>query len=230
MDAWASRLTVVWSRVVVPLVLVGVVSAMIALTEQFADVTGLAVLYMAAVMIAAILGGRGAAVIAALAAFIAFDLFFILPRYTLTVANPAEWVTLSVLLLTGLVTGQLAALVRQRTREARANERASSVLFRVAHEIASRPLADGLETAAGILRDAIDAAGVRIEVRTGSPITVAAGEADAVRYMEVTGRHSEGHVLASGACRPERPSCRYSICRVLHFGHHAPASAPDSSR
>lgn len=125
MDAWASRLTVVWSRVVVPLVLVGVVSAMIALTEQFADVTGLAVLYMAAVMIAAILGGRGAAVIAALAAFIAFDLFFILPRYTLTVANPAEWVTLSVLLLTGLVTGQLAALVRQRTREARANERAS---------------------------------------------------------------------------------------------------------
>ena len=193
-DQWSTIVV----RVALPLALVGLVSGVIALAEQIADVTGLAVLYMGAVMVAAIVAGRGAATIAAIAAFLAFDVLFIQPRYTVAVSDPAEWVTLCVLLLTGLVTGQLAALVRQRTYEARANERAASVLYRVAHEMAGQTLDAALQSTATILCDAVDAAGARIEVHSaGGEVTVAAGDAEALRYMQSTGRYSEGRILAT---------------------------------
>lgn len=193
-DRWSA----IAVRVALPLALVGLVSGVIALAEQIADATGLAVLYMGAVMVAAIVAGRGAAVIAAVAAFLAFDVLFIQPRYTVIVSDPAEWVTLCVLLLTCLVTGQLAALVRQRTYEARANERAASVLYRVAHEMAGQTLDDALQSTATILCDAVDAAGARIEVHSaGGDVTVTAGDAEALRYMQSTGRYSEGRILAT---------------------------------
>ncbi|MGE3858142.1 MAG: ATP-binding protein [Dehalococcoidia bacterium] len=184
------------ARVGVALLLVGLVSAVLAMFSRFVEVAGLAVLYIAAVLVSALVAGRGAAVVAAVGAFLAFDLLFVEPRLTLTVAEPAEWLTLLVLLVTGLVTGQLAALVRQRTREAQANERAASVLYAVAHAIATRPFEEAMQAITTTLLEAVGASAVRIDTPMHS---VSSGSDAARRQLQDTGSVGEARILgASG--------------------------------
>ena len=71
-------------------------------------------LYLLVVMGAAHWLGRWPAVLASLLAVLSFDWFFVAPRYTLTVTDPAEWLALGVFLLTAMVISQLSALIRQR--------------------------------------------------------------------------------------------------------------------
>ena len=67
------------------------------------------------------------AILAAVAAFFAYDFFFIQPHYALTVKRADEWVALGLLLAAGIITGQLAVALRDRAREAGAvNGRRSS--------------------------------------------------------------------------------------------------------
>ncbi|MFA7248127.1 MAG: ATP-binding protein [Dehalococcoidia bacterium] len=187
-----------WVRTGLALAVVGAVSGAIALARPYTPVAGLSVLYIAAVLVVAIVAGRAAAVTAAVASFLAFDLLFVVPYYTVTVADPVEWITLSVLLLTGLVTAQLATLVRRRTDEARLNERAASVLYRVAHVMAGESLAGGLQETAAVLTNAVGATAVTISVsRDPEPLVASSGDQEALRYVRGLGRYGEGRILAS---------------------------------
>jgi two-component system sensor histidine kinase KdpD len=57
------------------------------------------------------------AVLAALLAFLAFNFFFVEPLHTLHVADPQELLALGILLITAMVTGQLAAALRAKPRQ-----------------------------------------------------------------------------------------------------------------
>ncbi len=72
-------------------------------------VTSLPMLYLAAVVASALMGGRVAAILAAVLAFLAYDLCFIEPRGTLTIQHREELVTLVTLVVVALLTGALAA-------------------------------------------------------------------------------------------------------------------------
>jgi len=191
-------------RSLLALALVAVVSLVLAAAERVAEVTGLAVLYIVAVIVAAIVAGRAAAVVAAVGAFLAFDVLFIEPRYTLTVENPAEWVTLLVLLSTGLVTGQLAALVRRRTEEALANERASAVLYSVAHAISTDSLERAIDAVAAILCEAVRAEGVRVELPNVEGVSAEAGDARALEHLRRTGAFGDVHILGADSVQAAR--------------------------
>lgn len=78
-------------------------------------------LYLLVVMGVAHWLGRAPAVLASLLAVLSFDWFFVEPRHTWNVTNPAEWLALGVFLLTAIVISQFSALIRQRAEiEARA--------------------------------------------------------------------------------------------------------------
>src|SRR6266566_3554196 len=102
---------------------VALVSLFIGFVLGQGNLTDISMLYLLAVLATAVAFGRGPAVFAALVAFIIFDFFFVQPVHQRTVSDPQEWISLLFLLLTAIVTGQLAAGQRQRANEARQRER-----------------------------------------------------------------------------------------------------------
>src|SRR5690242_794764 len=112
-------------------------SLAIALVGQIGHVANISLLYLLVVLWLAAWVGRGPAILASVLAFLAYDLFFIPPLYRFTVDDPTEWLSLIALLVTSLVTGQLASAVRDRAREALQSQQRTATLYGVAQLIAS---------------------------------------------------------------------------------------------
>ncbi len=94
--------------------------------------------YLVAVVATALLTGTPGAIVTAIASFLLYDFLFIEPRFTLTVAEPGEWLSVVLLLFVGVVVGQLAALQRSRTEIARAREREARAQFELSRAMATR--------------------------------------------------------------------------------------------
>lgn len=143
----------------------------------------ISMLYLIAVLAVAAGFGSGPAILASVAAFLAFDFFFTEPYYTFTVADPTEWVALLLFLATAVITGQLAAGQRRRAEEARQREREALLLYDVARLLASGDLRPALKTIAERIGDELGVAGVAIEIADRAIGTVSAGQ---VRMLTVT--------------------------------------------
>jgi two-component system sensor histidine kinase KdpD len=148
---------------VLALGLTAIVTGVIAAIEQIADVANISMLYLFAVMASAIFFGNGPAILASIAAFLAFDFFLIDPRHRFTVSEPEEWVALGLLLVTGVITGQLAAALRNRAREAKGREREAVVLYDVVHLMTGPDLRESLAAVAERLRQELALAAVIID-------------------------------------------------------------------
>jgi len=161
--------------------LTAIVTGVIAVIDQIGDVSNISMLYLLAVMAAAIAAGSGPAILASVAAFLAFDLFFIDPRHRLSVSEAEEWVALGLLLVTGVITGQLAAALRNRAREARRREREAVVLYDVVRLMTGPDLRESLAAVAERLRQELALAAVVIgfDGGTATGLRVEAGDADA---------------------------------------------------
>lgn len=103
-------------------------------------------LYLPAVMLAA-LAGRGPALLASSLAVVAFDLCFVPPRFRIVVENPRHIVTFAVMFAAGLAIGTLAerlrgqvALARAAALKAQTEELRSALLSSVSHDLRT-PLA-----------------------------------------------------------------------------------------
>ena len=142
---------------------VAVVTALIAALGRF-HLANASMLYLIVVLLGAVALGRGPAVTAAFGAFLASNFFLVEPRFSLTVANPEEWVTLILLLLTAVVTGQVAAGQEQRAEEAEANASESRLLSEVAQLMAEPNLDPALGRVAERLREELGVLAVRIVV------------------------------------------------------------------
>jgi two-component system sensor histidine kinase KdpD len=91
----------------------------------------LGVLYVFAVLPVAVLLGGVASVAVAGASMLAFNFFFLPPLYTFTLAEPSNWFSLAVFLVTAIVVSELASRSRQRaTESALLAEIATSLLQR----------------------------------------------------------------------------------------------------
>jgi two-component system sensor histidine kinase KdpD len=95
------------------------------------------VVFIPAVITAAVLGGFGPGIVAAVLSVLAFDFFFVPPYFTLAVADVEYVVTLLVLAAVALLVGTLAARLRRQVETARKRERRLEVLYRL-----SRALSD----------------------------------------------------------------------------------------
>ncbi len=125
-------------------------------------------------------------------------------------SDPAEWLHAVLLLFTGLIVGELAALQRQRVDDARQREREAVALFRASHALATREMVVAvLPRLAGILRDNAGMDRVWLSLGPGGREQAAAGTdpdvttaVDAARAAggggpvpAVVARHTEGPLL-----------------------------------
>ncbi len=94
--------------------------------------------YLVAVVATAFVGGTAGAVVSAIGSFLLYDYLFTDPRYTFTIKDADEYLSVILLLFVGIVVGQLAALQRSRTRDAQEREREAYALFRVSRSLATR--------------------------------------------------------------------------------------------
>ena len=89
------------------------------------DKAHVALLLLLVVLGGSAAGGRALGVTLAVAAFLAFNFFFLPPYHTFVVANPLDWLVLLVFLVTGLVAAQL--LYRAQSEAIAAGRRAAEV-------------------------------------------------------------------------------------------------------
>ena len=101
------------------------------------DLANIVMLFLLAVVGAALRFGRGPAVLAAFLNVAAFDFFFVPPRMSFAVSDAQYLLTFAVMLVVGLVTGQLTAGLRYEARIASHREARSRALFEVARELSS---------------------------------------------------------------------------------------------
>lgn len=89
----------------------------------------LSMLYLAAVLLSAVIAGRFSALLAAILSFLAYNFFFIEPTGELTVAQPQEVLSLVIFIAVALAAGQLAARLREQVELARSQARQSQALL-----------------------------------------------------------------------------------------------------
>ncbi len=113
--------------------------------------------YLPAVLAAAALWGFGPALVAGIAAALAYNFFFTVPVHTLRMDRVTDVVTVAVLLIVALVTSQLAAAIRAQARVAAAHAARNATIAGFARQLlscgAERDIADTAAAELGQLFD-----------------------------------------------------------------------------
>jgi two-component system sensor histidine kinase KdpD len=114
------RLIVVALEVVLA---VAAATALVALLDKIAPITGLGVIYLLAVLAVAVRRGSSAALAAAVLSVLTLNYFFIAPVHRLTIADHENVAALGVFLVVAVVVGHLAGAARDRAHDAAERER-----------------------------------------------------------------------------------------------------------
>lgn len=104
-------------------------------------------LYLPAVLGAAVFYGLRPGVFAAIASALAFNFYFTRPIHTLRITNPEDVATVALLFLVALVTSQLAARMRTEARAAQSNAARNATIAGLARQLLS---CSNSEHAAGV--------------------------------------------------------------------------------
>ena len=131
-----------------------VITGAVGALEASLDIPDASAVYLLAVVGIAVAFGTTPAVLTAIGAFLLYDFLFTEPRFTFTVRDPGEWLTVLLLLVVGTVVGRLAGRQRARADAALAREREARALFNVSFSIAGRrDTAEALPSVVEILRN-----------------------------------------------------------------------------
>ena len=126
--AWAAGATAIATLVATPLL-------------RYFDLANIVLVFLLAVVAVAARFGRGPAIAAAIANVLAFDFFFVPPRFSFAVSDVQYLFTFAILLVVGLIVAQLTSSLRYQARVARYRETRAQQLFELAREL-SGALAD----------------------------------------------------------------------------------------
>jgi K+-sensing histidine kinase KdpD len=172
------------------------------LIEPFRATIGLenvVILYLLVVVAAAASGGRAAGVVAALSAALAYDYFLTTPYHTLVIDSLAQVITVTLLVVTGVVVSIGGRLRRRSAAVAQAHADAIRVLHRVTETAAAggpvdRVAAEGLQRLLGARRVSVlrrSPAGFAVAVDVGD--TRAPLDLEALTHLDREGRIPPGH-------------------------------------
>jgi two-component system sensor histidine kinase KdpD len=162
-------------RVAVPVLAVGAttllglgVSALIALQN-------LSMLFLAAVLLSAVLAGRFSALLASVLSFLAYNFFFIEPTGRLTIAQPEEVLSLAIFVAVALASGQLAARLRLSMDRIGRQARQAQALLDFARKMSGAfGQEQVLDTMASHLHGALGRASVVLATDDGGELVLAA--------------------------------------------------------
>ncbi len=147
--------------------------------EQGLGVQDASPVYLVAVVLAASVLGTWAAVATSAVSFVVYDFLFTSPRFTLSVSDFAEWLSLLLFLIVAVVIGRLASLQRDRAEEADRRVREGVALVAMSRDVA---MAATFEEAAADIALRLQADGEMDEVW----VEVADGPGRAVAWTGLT--------------------------------------------
>jgi len=107
-----------------------------AILDQFLDVRNLASVLLLAVLTAAVTFGLWPALYACFLSALAFNFFFLEPRYTLTIRDPESIVAFAVFLAVAVIASNLTARVQRQAVAARSRARATEDIYSFSKKLA----------------------------------------------------------------------------------------------
>lgn len=118
------------------------------LVDLIVDIPNLSLVFVLPVVVAAVSFGWGPALAAAIGSVLCYNFFLIEPRFTLRVADPANWWALGLLLLVAAIVSTLAAQSRARALQALRHVEQAEVLQGLARALTAAADRDAIAQAA----------------------------------------------------------------------------------
>jgi two-component system sensor histidine kinase KdpD len=112
------------------------------------DLVNIVMVYLLGAMAAGLWLGRGPSAVCAIANSVAFDYFFIPPRFSFYVAERQYLLTLVSMVIVALVIANLMVSIRRQTEAAAARERRTATLYALCRDLAAAPDASSIAAAA----------------------------------------------------------------------------------
>jgi len=103
----------------------------------FMDLPDLEMLFLLAVMVAAVWFGRGPSILAAALGVASYDFFFVAPFHTFTVDDRRYFLTFGMMFAVSFAMSELAGRLRRQQRDAQAREERTAVLYALTRELSS---------------------------------------------------------------------------------------------
>jgi two-component system, OmpR family, sensor histidine kinase KdpD len=126
-----------WPEYGKSLVLVIAATAVSELAFQFLSPTNLVMIYLLAVVLAATRLGRKPAIMTAFLGVLAFDFFFVPPRFTFAVTDTEYFITFAALFTVGVVISTLVSQSRERAEAIRVREVQTASLYYLSRDLAA---------------------------------------------------------------------------------------------
>ena len=127
------------------------------LMYPYFDLSNLIMVYLLGVLLTATSCGRGPAILISLLSVLAFDFFFVPPRFSFTVDEAQYIVTFIVMFLVALVISHLATMMRQQAEIARLQERQAAAMHGLSRQLAStRGIVNILQVAVRYISEIFD--------------------------------------------------------------------------
>ena len=112
--------------------------------HDWLGITNVALVFLTAILIGAVLHGLGPSLAACLLAMLAYNFFFLPPIYTFTIADPENVVALFFFALVAVIASNLAARVRAQALSARLRARQTDDLYQFSRKLAAAVTLDDL--------------------------------------------------------------------------------------
>jgi two-component system sensor histidine kinase KdpD len=156
------------------------------LMYPYFHLSNLIMVYLLGVMLTATGCGRGPAILMSLLSVLAFDFFFVPPRFSFTVEEAQYIVTFMVMFLVALVISHLAAGMRQQTAVARLQERQAAAMHGLSRQLASTRGVDKiLQVAVQYISEIFDGEVLALLPGEKGKLNVAAGDLASVVHKDI---------------------------------------------
>ncbi|GFO53093.1 two-component sensor histidine kinase [Geomonas sp. Red276] len=130
------KVTVRWPGFARSLVLVLFASLLCEPVRLYLAPTNLVMIYLLAVVLAATRLGRQEAILTAILSVLAFDFFFVPPRFTFAVSDTEYFITFAALFTVGMVISTLVSQARERADAIREREVLTATLYYLSRDLA----------------------------------------------------------------------------------------------
>jgi two-component system sensor histidine kinase KdpD len=128
----------------------------------YPKIPNISLAYLLIVLALASTRGLYAAILSSIVAFLSFDFFLVPPLYTFNIYRFEEWLALFIFLTTAIITGELAAIMRQRAEQASRRAGETRILYDLVRATNSEEDLDRqLEIVAHAIVDVFSSWGIR---------------------------------------------------------------------
>jgi two-component system sensor histidine kinase KdpD len=161
-------------------------SALCFLMYPHFHLSNLMMVYLLGVVLTATGCGRGPAILVSLLSVLAFDFFFVPPRFTFTVEEAQYIVTFAVMLIVSLVISYLTTQMRQQAEIARLQERQATAMHGLSRELANtRGIQKILQVAVQYISGVFDSQVVVLLPEGKDKLKVVAGNFSSVFHKDI---------------------------------------------